>query len=382
MRKLCACLCFVGAVALVPACGSGGGGKSGSECDAGEKLAEVNGTEGCYAECDNGACDPGFTCNSGLCIEDSSNGGTNGSPNGNTNGSPNGNTNGSPNGNTNNNNNNPIDPALAEKCEEYAELIFGCINDNCTLEGDLATTLEMEEDTFLNGDGTAQNPGCAQEASDNPMFATQLTDFVAENTCDTLSGLRCGQLGLTDECGCSTPTNLGAACTMDDECDGGDLIGGCATEEDSELPGGYCLAQPCPTSQQMPDGYAYQSPACGEGNICRVFVDPMSMDRFGLCFAGCEGGCDREGYACQLASIIQNEEMELEVVRYCTEACAANEDCANDDSARCNTDTGSCEFECDGEAGPNGEPSLADICASNGGTCTMDADLGKEYCVF
>ena len=53
-----------------------------------------------------------------------------------------------------------------------------------------------------------------------------------------------------------------------------------------------------------------------------------------------------------------------------------------DDSARCNTQTGSCEVECDTEMGPNGEPSLAQICADAGGTCTADPNLGKEYCTL
>lgn len=408
ISKLCACLCFVGALAFAPACGPSGTKDGGSSCAEGQKKAEVNGEEGCYDECQDGMCGAGETCKSGLCISAGSDNGdtNNGTPNNGTpnNGTPNSGTpnngtpnNGTPNNNgtnnnatntngTNNTNNvTPIDPALQMKCEQAADLLYGmCFVDHCTLDAEQQSAIDSFYDTFLNGNGTAENPSCARYATDNPEFETTLDEFLANNDCDTLSSQRCGDFALVEECSCTTPTNLGTACTDDTPCGAGDLDGVCLTEADNGFTGGYCAAFSCPGLPDVSAGFDYPSAACGDDGVCRVLVDQPGTpqeSRFGVCLAGCDG-CNRDGYACQLTNIVRNADMELEAVQVCLEACTSNADCSDDGSVRCNTDSGSCEIECDGTPGPNGEPSLAEICAEVGGTCTNDEAAGKEYCVL
>lgn len=384
ISKLCAGLCFVGALAVMPACGDSG---SKSNCENGQKEAEVNGTKGCYDACMDGACATGFSCKSGLCIADSSN--ANSNTNSNTNSSTNSSNTNSSNTNSMNTNGNPnntmIDPTIQALCESYADLLYGTCFDSCTLDTDLQTAVDNAYDVTLNGDGTAQNPGCPQRLTDNPQLVQQYQDFVDQNTCATLAGYRCGDLGLTTECNCAPPTNLGAACADDTACMGGDLEGFCVTEMDNpDWAGGQCLAGNCPSSDQAPDGYFYNTDVCGAGGVCENIIDDMG-NAFGVCFGGCGTGC-RAGYGCQVANITQEDDAGtmFAVVRTCDKACTANADCASDDTFRCDTTAGSCQFQCDATPDPMNpnDPTLADLCTATGGTCVMDAALGKEYCQY
>jgi hypothetical protein len=384
ISKLCAGLCFVGALALAPACGDSGG-KDGA-CEAGQKEAEVNGSKGCYDECNAGACDAGFSCRSGLCISDGSTTTNNVSTTNNTTSMPPNNTTVTPPNNTTVTppNNTTIDPALVTLCEQYADLLYGMCFDSCTLDAELSAAVDDAYDGTLNGDGTSANPSCAQLLTDNPEFVTQVQDFVGNNTCDTLSSFRCGDIGLTTECNCATPTNLGAACTDDAGCMGGDLDGFCATEADSQFPGGYCVAFSCPSSDQAPDGFFYNSEVCGPTGVCQNNIQDDGS-AVGICWGGCGGGTAcRAGYGCQLVNITQEDDAGtmFAAVQICQPACTANADCASDDGARCNVGTGACEIKCDTTPDPNGGPTFAELCAMTGGTCTTDAGLGADYCVY
>lgn len=90
IEKTLGAICFVAGVGLVaPACGPENNGES--QCSDGQVFATVNGTDGCYDECDNGACSGGATCQSGLCVGGDDNNGTNNANAGTNNGSSNAN---------------------------------------------------------------------------------------------------------------------------------------------------------------------------------------------------------------------------------------------------------------------------------------------------
>ena len=253
--------------------------------------------------------------------------------------------------------------------------------DTCTLDAELSSAIDGAYDSTLNGDGTAQNPGCARQLAGNPQFVTQVEDFVADNDCDTLSSYRCGTIGLTEECGCAPPANLGAACTDDAMCDGGDLDGVCISEMDNpDLPGGMCVAVECPSDVDAPDGFLYNTEVCGTGVCQNILTDDGGS--FGLCLPGCGGGATcRTGFGCSLANILALDDTgtAFEAVLLCQAACSANADCG--DGSRCNA-AGGCEIECDGTPGANGEPSLAELCVATGGTCTVDPNDTLEYCAY
>ncbi len=398
------------ALFVFSACGDDSGGKT-SKCGAGTVYASVGEVTACYDTCADGVCGVGFRCNiaNEICIkiEPVSNNSTN--PNNmtvETNNSTNPNnsttsnnatgtnnttgTNNSSNNATNNNgtnnptnnttNNNP-NPQLVALCEKACDLYYGsCITDNCTLQAD---TLQAVNDIKANCiSGGNSGTTCVQDAAADPQFRAAL-EQLATQTCDDLKPLRCGDFGLTAQCGCATPTNLGAACTTDGQCNGGDLEGFCINALDQDgnptgYAGGYCAATPCPIPSREPPT-AYRSPACGSNGICTVIG--TVGDEFAYCAAGCGAGCRlNAGYACQVLDLEVTAANDVLFLRGCSPECTSNADCGT--SSRCNLTSGACELGCTTTpiGGTQGNPSLADICLSSGGTCQGTA--GSQFCIL
>ena len=177
IRKVCACLCFLGAAAIIaPGCGNDSGSKNNGEedCAEGETSASVDGEVGCHPTCDDGVCEAGFMCQSGICIADSTTGtnnddnstSNNSTPNNSTpnnstpnnstpnNSTPNNSTpnNSTPNNSTPNNstpNNNTVDPTTQANCDKVADLFYGSCWDTCTLNAEVTTALDRKS-TRLN----------------------------------------------------------------------------------------------------------------------------------------------------------------------------------------------------------------------------------------
>ena len=416
--KLCAGLCVVGALAFLPACGSGGGKSSGGDCAENEQKATVDGAEGCFPLCVEGICDVGQRCVQGLCLQQGAtnvnvNGDPNGTPNGDPNGTPNGDPNANPNGDPNANpngdpnanpngdpnadpnanpNNVMIDPAHVALCEEYWDLIFGSCLSTCTLDAETQSNLDTALDISVNGraddPGTPEDesvPACAETLATNPTFVEQLQEYVTNNTCETNTAIRCGEFGLAEECNCAPPTNLGDACDMDDQCMSGDLRGICVAEADGGSPGGECAAGFCPGFGQAPSGFTYEYAGCGDGNICQNVVPEDGSSPYGICWGGCDGNAEcRGGWLCQISNILQPPNdaggTDVSILRWCAPSCSANSDCLM--GWRCNA--GVCEFPCDGTPDPNDPDARTaqQVCVDGSGTCTVDPNDQLEYCVF
>jgi hypothetical protein len=266
-------------------------------------------------------------------------------------------------------------------CAQACDLFYGsCITDNCTLAPDILQAVNDIESNCLTGG--ANGTSCAEDAAADPQFRSALEQLVTQ-TCDDVKPLRCGDFGLTTECGCATPSNLGSACTTDAQCNGGDLEGFCidALDQDGNptgFAGGYCAATPCPIPDQEPPT-TYRSSACGPNGVCRVIG--TVGDEFAYCASTCGPSCRyNAGYACQIMDLEVSEANEVTFLTGCAPECTSNTQCGT--TGRCNMTSGACELPCSTTpiGGTQGNPSFADVCVSTGGTC--QGAVGSQFCVL
>ena len=385
------------------------------DCPSGQIKARVDGENGCYAYCGGGSCGVGFECIDTICLpvtlpgnNEANNAvgdGTNNGP-----GDPSNNRTDPPNNGGGPTNNAPgknndgggactfatqqddcaagqfchngacrtPDPAELDECQRYCDLIWGsCLRDHCTgLDPTLLSDLEREciyggVISDASGAETSRTDGCLRDIL-SPAVRQQNAEFIAEESCDSLAYFRCGQLGLVDACACEPPA-LGGPCTGDDDCDGGDLMGACIPEIDENdrptgFPGGYCVAGPCSTSEDVSPGEAYASEACGSAGACLVTSESRA-----ICVDRCTShdAC-REGYVCTALTLTARMDpltMQSvpDVVASCDPGCNSDEDCAP--GFGCNG--GACEFACGGIA-------LVGLCQDMGGACKIRVDA--SYC--
>lgn len=397
-------------VLMLTACGDDGG-KNGPACGANEVYASVENITDCYAKCTSGVCAVGFICEATnqICIpsstfnqstssdattstnDDPNNSSNHNTSTNNTSGSTdasgsnnesmntNNDTSNTNNTHTNTNGTTNPDPQLVTLCEQACDLLYGsCITDNCTLSASDESVLAGIKADCVNGlDG---GPTCAEDAANDPAYRSALQSLVT-NTCEDIKSLRCGDFGLTEECGCATPTNLGAACTASSQCDGGDIAASCIPEvnvdgDPTGYVGGYCAAVPCPVLGGVPP-YSYRSPVCGDGGVCTVAGTEGSEQAF--CRAGCGPSCRSNGYACQVLDLELSANNALLFVTACLPKCTADADCGA--GSRCDMASGSCQIPCTTTplGGTVGNPSLADACANSGGSCSAGA---PSFCVI
>lgn len=302
-------------------------------------------------------------------------------------------------------------------CEDYCYLVYGCVTETCSqINPDAVDDIVV---LCLMGDSTG--PGCydemkGQQAAEMREEAERIvygnedgTIGTTKNGCETTKSIRCGELGLFDNCNCKAPTNVGDACESDSDCDAGDFrLGLCMDKDDAGntvFPDGMCTAGVCSrfldeeTNAANPNGptlYADVSLGadCGTKSACvntgvgmRENCVPSAQDdcviRVGLCESLCDNNEEcREGYACQVAGLAYEQNrnrttpadpiaVPAGLARTCNLKCTADTDCV--ESGRCNTDTGACEFSCDGTGGP-------EACAALGGECEEIGE--KNICVL
>lgn len=382
-------LFFVSAFCLLCASGCGGGDSSKLQCAADETEASVmvegSTFEGCFALCENGECAPDFRCQQDICIpndlgvEDRPNNINNSNNGNNLNNANNLNNQNNENNLNNGGENNAIDPDAEEACEQACDVLYGsCITDNCTLTSEDTSALDaLKMDCLENllEDGRS----CAEAASADADLLAGVRN-VASQTCDAVSDLRCGDFGLTEECGCDVPSDLGGPCESGSDCQGGDLSSGCIPELDTEgeetgFPGGYCFAFPCPLLPDRMPPYTYRSSACGDSGLCRVFSGqggPISV---------CEpsgAACTREGYAPSAVGLESNASGDPVFIEACDPECSMDSECGT--GGFCDPETSACLVECSTSpiSEMAGSPSLADVCSNSGGVCV--SAIGSEFC--
>jgi hypothetical protein len=178
----------------------------------------------------------------------------------------------------------PKDDPELEICENLCEYIFDCLADICVLEQALGQT----EDELVDG--------CINQCVDDPGLI-QRAEQTINSACEEVNdGLCRRNPELYDSCECLSlseeDTNVGAACTNANECEGGSRGGLCVLGIDemgqpTGFPEGYCTVLGCQSNLD-----------CGADNWC-VSVNQGS-DR--ACFDACRPsfGADqcRVGYGC------------------------------------------------------------------------------------
>ncbi|MFO0610828.1 MAG: hypothetical protein U0324_47135 [Polyangiales bacterium] len=157
------------------------------------------------------------------------------------------------------------------------------------------------------------------------------------------------------------PRASGGTCTCPGDCRG--LV--CATEEDTGIPGGFCL-DACDPAQPAASGF-----------VCETY----QMRSFYLprCGPGAEGAC-RDGMFCRVSPQDVNDRSR-DIYR-CYAWCTGDAQCA---TGHCNRYTGLCEPESEGR--PNGaactvnEQCRSEFCIRSGeGTCASLCDIRDGYC--
>ncbi len=336
--------CAAGETCNAGTCEAAPGCTEDSDCNAGETCE--NGTCEAGPECAaNSDCAAGEVCTNGACVTDTQ--------------------------------------TQVPQCDAYCQNIFGsCPKNTCTgLDATDTANLDASYDACLNGgtaqDGTVLNP-CAQDYLSDAQFAQQVDQFAAE-TCGnspSLTNVYCGQFGFGEKCDCVEP-NPGAACTTDDDCEGGTLNAACIAEtdengEDTGFPGGVCISGPCDAGSTMAGAGAIgPQTGCGAEGFC---INEQSQQGVqSICYKQCSVNTDcRDGYACEVIGFFTNGDP----AGRCQPACATNDDCPvytlNADpntqlNSFCNAD-GWCEIPCN--------PAEADSCGDSGQqVCTTRTDL-------
>ncbi len=355
---------------LVIACGS----DNENSCGDGEIAASARGVKGCYKKCETKAdCAATQECTgdapNSICLDAA---GNNEDPD----------VGGDDTDDNNANNGGPSEEDR-QLCQDYCHLIYGCIEDTCDTSGLISiAAIEMEcvsGDPLVASDngcyGDMTGPQAAQYRADRKSFV--YSDGV-KLTCADTEWLRCGIIaGLKGPCGCEAPSNLGAACTDDSQCEGGSLFPFCIPEtatqngqtQQTGYIGGYCVAEPCPLIQNAEVGEVNrntQTNPCGANSGCFYAQGPQGNPS-GQCRPTCTShdSC-RDGYSCQImggekAPAVGGADPVITPVRSCLPECSATRACPAE--SRCNEATNGCEFKCTTEASRG-------LCTRAGGTCT------------
>ena len=269
------------------------------------------------------------------------------------------------------------DPTDAELCDEYCHLIYGCMGEECT--GFEQSVIDDATDECINGTSDGSIPGCLEDVTDDETRDAYI-EFVytdedgdlsdTPNSCDASEFVRCGLFGIHDFCGCTPPGNLGDSCGADDECDHGSL-GFSQCIDNDDFPGGYCIAGEC--ARFAIDGEAVGLSADGG---CGVDAGCLDGGDIGYCVDLCDSHDECAGdLSCQILDVlyddINGEVVSVDISRICAAQCEDDDECG--DAARCNSDTGACEFPCEDEDDE-------DLCGFVNGECTDDG--GTEWCVM
>lgn len=200
----------------------------------------------------------------------------------------------------------------------------------------------------------------------------------------------------TNECAPQPPTppsNLGAACAADADCDGGDLQPFCIPEvadnmgmmEETGFPGGQCRAVGCQFPVENGQEFIGIDGGCGGTNLCFPFDDGQGGS-VGVCLQSCSdnSGCERmtngmvdNSYSCGILGTLDNMGT-LEPIGVCEPACASDADCEFGDGMGgtvqgvCNSNN-YCERPCD--------PADAMSCGGGDFQCT-DNGSGTFSCSY
>ncbi len=176
---------------------------------------------------------------------------------------------------------------------------------------------------------------CVSDCTLDPGFDTER---LLNSSCQAIGDALCtSNPELAGSCTCpgeeAGQTNIGVACTSDDQCQGGALLGDCVPELDPDtnaatgFAGGYCVSAGC-----------INDDACGTNNHCiPLQTGARPSDTTNFCLAGCSPstgrGLCRVGYGCW--PISQDNAQGV-----CFPECLSDADCTGETT--CDLFTGAC----------------------------------------
>lgn len=226
-------------------------------------------------------------------------------------------------------------------CEALGDQVFYCLDGCLTANGshDCRTDYRCSPRTDVRNRDGSEVGVCLPRCE---------TDFDCE------AGRRCQQQ--TGDCLPRGDRAAGAACTLDDVCNGGLCLEGIAFR------GGYCSAR-C----------GRQFAECEDGSVC------STLGAEALCLRSCDVDDDcraAEEYICRQVTSRRDQAGMVRAVKVCVPRCQSNAAC--DDGHHCDLATGDCQV---GVGRPNPDGAFCDADADcESGVCLSGESFPNGYC--